>query len=201
MDILAIVAVLLLSLAYASISSARSYFTRGRLAGMEEATREIIRGVRAHYEIAGQPPPEAIVKAIEGVSSFAKTASPGKNIQRYHTRLWTFGDAVGSACWRKGYEACRHRMSPRPDRIRLEVPVEDLLDVASLAHLGFRKMMPNDRGIEMLRFSGEDHARQVARAVERLEFAIPEPQRPLGLATARHAMIRQWWRPQETKTA
>src|SRR5262249_29703364 len=156
MDILAILAVLLLSLAYASISSARSYFARGRLAGMEEATREIIRGVRSHYEIAGLPPPDAIAKAIEAVNSFARTAAPDKNIQRYHARLWTFGDAVGHACWRKGFEACRQRMLPRPDRIRIDLGTDDLLDIAALAHLGFKKMMPNDRGTETARFGGEE---------------------------------------------
>jgi hypothetical protein len=201
MDILAILAVLLLSLAYASISSARSYFARGRLAGMEEATQEIIRGVRCHYEIAGQPPPDEIAKAIDAVSSFAKTASRDKNIQRYHARLWTFGDAVGHACWRKGFEACRQRMSPRPDRIRLDLGIDDLLDIAALAHLGFKKMMPNDRGIETARFGGEDQAWVAARAVERLEIAIPELHRPAGYATARQAMIRHWWRPLEKKTA
>lgn len=201
MDILAILAVLLLSLAYASISSARSYFARGRLAGMEEATQEIIRGVRSHYEIAGQPPPDEIAKAIDAVSSFAKTASRDKNIQRYHARLWTFGDAVGHACWRKGFEACRQRMSPRPDRIRLDLGIDDLLDIAALAHLGFKKMMPNDRGIETARFGGEDQAWVAARAVERLEIAIPERHRPAGYATARQAMIRHWWRPLEKKTA
>jgi len=35
-------------------------------------------------------------------------------------------------------------------------------------------MMPNDRGIEMLRFDGEDHALAGAFAVERLEQAIPD---------------------------
>jgi hypothetical protein len=201
MDILAILAVLLLSLAYASLSSARSYFTKGRLAGMEEAAREIIRGLRSHYEIAGQAPPEAVVNAIEGVASAAQHASPDKSIQRYHAKLWTFGDAVGNACWRKGFEACRQRMSPRPDRVRLDLPIDDLLDIVSLAHLGFRKMMPNDRGVETARFGGEDQAWAVARAVERLEWAIPEPHRPAGHATARQAMIRHWWRPQEKKRA
>ena len=201
MDILAILAILLLSLAYASLSSARSYFARGRLAGMEEATQEIIRGVRSHYEAAGQPPPDAIAKALDAISSFAKTASPDKNIHRYHARLWTFGDVVGDACWHKGFEACRQRMSPRPDRIRLDLRIDDLQDIAALAHLGFKKMMPNDRGTETARFGAEEHAWQAARAIERLEIAIPEPHAPAGFATARQAMIRHWWRPLEKKSA
>jgi len=201
MDILAVLAVLLLLLAYASLSSARSYFARGRLAGLEEATREIIRGIRSHYEVAGELPPDAIVKAIEGVKAIAQHGSPEQSIKRYHAKLWNFGDAVGHACWRKGYEACRQRMLPRPDRLRLDVTLEDLLDIASLAHLGFKKMMPNDRGIETARFGGEDHAWGASRAVERLELAIPEAQRPPGHATARQALIRNWWRALEKKSA
>jgi hypothetical protein len=34
----------------------------------------------------------------------------------------------------------------------------ELLHLTSLAHLGFKKMMPNDRGFEMLRFSDEEQA-------------------------------------------
>jgi hypothetical protein len=62
-------------------------------------------------------------------------------------------------------------------------------------------MMPNDRGIELLRFGGEDHAISVARAVERLELAIPEKHRPSGNSATRLKMIGNWWRPLERKSA
>jgi hypothetical protein len=91
-------------------------------------------------------------------------------------------------------------MSPRSDRIRLELTVAELQDVASLAHLGFKKMMPNDRGIELVRFGGEQQALAVARAVERLEQAIPGAQRPSGHSSVRQTMIQQWW-PMERKRA
>jgi hypothetical protein len=61
-------------------------------------------------------------------------------------------------------------------------------------------MMPNDRGIETLRFNGERHALSVARALERLEQAIPQAYRPSGHAATRQAMIRHWW-PLERKSA
>jgi hypothetical protein len=200
MDILAVVAVLLIIFFAASWSSARSYFAKGRLAGMEEATGEIIRGIRAHYESAGQAAPEGVTKSIEAIAAFVHGAAAEKDILRYHTRLWTFGDAVGFACWRKGFESCRQQMSPQPDRTRVDLRGEDLLHLASLAHLGFKKMMPNDRGIETLRFAGEDHAVEVARAIERLEHAIPARHRPAGHASTRQAMIGQWW-PLERKSA
>jgi hypothetical protein len=200
MDILAVVAVLLILFCAASWSSARSYFAKGRLVGMEEATGEIVRGIRAHYEGAGQAAPESVTKSLEAIAAFVHGASADKDILRYHTRLWTFGDAVGSACWRKGFERCRQEMSPHPDRIRVDFRADDLLHLASLAHLGFRKMMPNDRGVETLRFAGEDHALEGTRAIERLEHAIPARHRPADHAATRQAMIARWW-PLERKSA
>ena len=200
MEILAVIIVLHLLLFAAAWSSARSYFAKGRLAGMEEATREIIRGLRWHYEVAGQAAPDQVTKAIAAINTFAQGRSCEKDILRYHARLRTFGDASGSACWRKGFETCRQEMSPPPGRIRIHMPVEDLQYIASLADLGFRKMMPNDRGIETRRFDGEAHALEVTRAVERLELAIPPKMRPSGQASTRQAMIRHWW-PSERKIA
>jgi hypothetical protein len=201
MDILVVIIVLLILLLASTWSSARSYFVKGRLAGMEEATLEIIRGVRSHYELAGQAPPDDVTKALEAVRTFARAANYRKNIDRYQARLWIFGDAVGAACWRKGYDFCKQQMTPpRDDKIRIELSISELLQLASLAHLGFKKMMPNDRGIEMHRFGGEDHALEGAHAVERLERAIPEPHRPLEHSANRRALIRNWW-PLERKSA
>jgi hypothetical protein len=196
MDILAVIIVLLLSLFAAAWSSARSYFQKGRLAGMEEATREIIRGLGAHYEQAGLAPPDHVTKAVEAVKLFARGASCEKSIRRYHARLWTFGDAVGAACWRKGYDTCKARMTPARDKVRLDLSASELLQLTALAHLGFKRMMPNDRGIESHRFEGEDHAFAGSYAVEKLEQAIPENVRPRDRGADRQALIRHWWPPQ-----
>ena len=75
MDILVVIIVLLVLLLASAWSSARSYFVKGRLAGMEEAKTEIIRGVRSHYELAGQPPPDDVTKAAEAVRTFARAAN------------------------------------------------------------------------------------------------------------------------------
>jgi hypothetical protein len=200
MDILAAIAVLLLLLFFAIWSSARSYFLKGRLAGMEEATREIIRGIAAHYESAGEAPPDQVGKAVDAIRLFARGASCGKSIARFQVRLWIFGDAVGAACWRKGYAACKRQMTPAEDKVRIDLSIGELLHLTSLAHLGFRKMMPNDRGFEMHRFGGEDQALAGAYAVERLEQAIPERHRPFENAASRQALIRHWW-PLERKRA
>src|SRR5260370_33211688 len=111
--------------------------------------------------------------SVTGVQSVlfrsARGSSCEKSIYRYQARLWIFGDAVGAACWRKGYDACKQQMTARDDRIRVDFAIGELLHLTALAHLGFKKMMPNDRGIEMHRFGGEQHAREVARALEKLE--------------------------------
>jgi hypothetical protein len=196
MVILAVLILLLAILLASTWSSARSYFAKGRLAGMEEATHEIIRGVSSHYEVAGQACPDHVAKALEAIKTFARGASHKKSIYRYQARLWIFGDAVGAACWRKGYEACKVQMTPREDRqpkIRVELSMSELLHLTSLAHLGFKKMMPNDRSMEILRFDGEEHALEGAHAVERLEQAIPEPHRPFDHGANRQALIRHWW--------
>ena len=200
MDILVVIIVLLSLLFAATWSSARSYFAKGRLAGMEEATLEIIRGIRSHYESAGQAPPDHVTKAVEAVRSFARTASYEKSIHRYQARLWIFGDAVGAACWRKGYDSCKLQMVPGEDKIRVDLSISELLHLTSLAHLGFKKMMPNDRGIEIHRFGGEEHALAGTYAVERLEQAIPEKHRPFDHPANRQALIRHWW-PLERKSA
>jgi hypothetical protein len=200
MVILAVIIVLLILLLASAWSSARSYFAKGRLAGMEEATLEIIRGISSHYESAGQAPPDYVTKAIEAVKSSARGACYEKSILRYHARLWIFGDAVGAACWRRGYDTCKLQMTPTDDKIRIALSIGELLHLASLAHLGFKKMMPNDRGIEMHRFGGEEQALEGTDAVERLELAIPQEHRPFDHSANRQALIRNWW-PLERKSA
>jgi hypothetical protein len=82
--------------------------------------------------------------------------------------------------------------------------MSELLHLSWLAHLGFKKMMPNDRGIEMHRFNDEDDAQQGTRAIERLELAIPARHRPfddpLAQSVSRHELIQNWW-PLQRKTA
>ena len=196
MGILAVIVVLLVLLLASTWSSAKSYFAKGRLAGMEEATLEIIRGIYSHYESAGQATPDYVAKAVEAVKTFARGATYEKSIYRYQARLWIFGDAVGAACWRRGYDTCKLQMTPRDDKIHVALSISELLHLTSLAHLGFKKMMPNDRGIEMHRFSDEQHALEGTYAVARLEQAIPEKHRPSEHTANRQALIRRWWPPE-----
>jgi len=70
--ILCIVAGLLVALVAASWSCAKSYFEMGRLQGMEEATREIVRGLSSHYELEGRTIPERVTKAVEGIKAVSQ---------------------------------------------------------------------------------------------------------------------------------
>ncbi len=200
MEILLVLGVLHILLILTAISCGRSYFNKGRIAGMDEATREIVRGICPHYEMPEKVVPDQVARALEAIQSFAGSPSSAKGVQRHHSKIRIFGDAIGGACWRKGFLACREQMLPRRDKIRIDLSLDELTELASLAHLGFKKMMPNDRAIEMIRFNGEQHALAVSRAVDRLEFAIPEASRPADHSATRHAMIRNWW-PLERKIA
>src|SRR5258707_6690762 len=102
MGILAVLVVLLVLLLASTWSSAKSYFAKGRLSGMEEATLEIIRGVCSHYEQAGQATPDYVTKALEPVTTFARPATYEKSIYRDQPRPWTFCDAIGAPFWRRG---------------------------------------------------------------------------------------------------
>ena len=73
MDILLILGGLLMAFVVASWSCANSYFEKGRLRGMEEATREIVRGLSSHYELEGQTIPECVAKAVKGIKAVSET--------------------------------------------------------------------------------------------------------------------------------
>ena len=68
-DILIVLGSLICILIWVSWSCARSYFETGRLRGMEEATREIARGVSSHCELDGGVAPAAVEKAMAAVKA------------------------------------------------------------------------------------------------------------------------------------
>jgi hypothetical protein len=198
-DILFILGGLQLALIVAGWSCARSYFEQGRLRGMEEATREIIRGLSSHYELEGQTVPDRVAKAAKGVKdAFEKRRATGKAwTDPYYAQLWIFGDAVGEACWLKGHAAGIRRKAPAEGKIRVDLSLNELLQLSWLAHLGFQNMMPNYRGFEIHRFSGEEDAQEGAKAVSKIEYAIPAKHRPFADLAAqfkkRQKLICDWW--------
>jgi hypothetical protein len=198
-DILVVLGGLLVAFVIASLSCARSYFKKGRLRGMEEATREIVRGLSSHYELTGQAVPERVSKAAEELKAVSEKRwqkSEGST-DPYHAQLWIFGNAAGEACWLKGHAAGVRRKAPAEGRIRVDLSLNELLQLSWLAHLGFQNMMPNYRGFEIHRFSGAEDAQEGAMAVGRIEAAIPAKVRPfadpLVQLTSRQKLVRDWW--------
>jgi hypothetical protein len=193
MEILTVLTVLLLFLAFSMGSMLRSCFLSGRHWGIQEAAAEIIRGVNSHFD-AGLP--VNVSKALEKLRSAAGHVSKQRQIDLRHAQLWIFGDAVGSACWRKGYRSGKLSMAPRDGKIHVELSLDELNQLTWLAHLGFQHMMPNYRGFETHRFSGEDDARNGAKAIERLEVTVltmQGPVDPVALANSRLTLIESWW--------
>jgi hypothetical protein len=109
------------------------------------------------------------------------------------------GYTVGEACWLKGHGAGARRKAPAEGNIRLDLSLNELLQLSWLAHLGFQHMMPNFRGFEIHRFSGEADALEGAKAVGKIESVIPAKERPFADLTAhlnsRQKLIFDWWKP------
>ena len=89
------------------------------------------------------------------------------------------------------------RKAPAEGKIRIDLSVIELLQLGSLANLGFQSMMPNARLLDIRRFSGMDDAVEATRALSRLEAAIPKEHRPdlLRHAENRMQLIDSWWIP------
>ena len=184
------------ALAIAVFSCARSYFEKGRRRGMEEATRELARGLNSHYEAQGHAASERLAAAFNGMNKITGKARNGL-ADPYHAQLWVLGDAIGEACWLKGHASGLRRKAPAEGKIRIDLSLNELLQLSWLAHLGFQHMMPNYRDFEIHRFSGEDDAREGALAVSRIEGAIPVNERPFAELSVqlkrRLRLISDWW--------
>lgn len=203
MDVLLVLGGLLVALMAASWSSARSYFESGRRQGIEEAIREMARGVSSHCQLEGGALPPAVDKAIAGVRAASSAPRGGRSRRKakttdpLHAQLWILGNAIGEACWLRGHGAGVRRKAPAEGRIRVDLTVNEMLQLGWLAHLGFQHMMPNYRGFESYRFSGEDDAQEGSRAVARIEAAIPAKARPVADVSvnykSRLKLICEWW--------
>jgi hypothetical protein len=167
---------------------------------MEEATREIARGVSSHCELDGAIVPVAVEKAmaaVKAVSQRRRRPTRTKTTDPYHAQLWILGDAIGEACWLKGHGSGIRRKAPAEGKIRIDLSINELLQLSWLAHLGFQHMMPNYRGFEIYRFSSEADALEGARAVGKIEGVIPAKDRPVADLTvqfkSRQKLISDWW--------
>jgi hypothetical protein len=198
-DILFVLGSLLVAFVFVVFSCARSYFERGRLRGMEEAIRELAKGINSHFELDGNALPERVAVALKGFKAASwKASRPGKELPHlYHAQLWIVGDAIGEACWLKGHAAGMRRRAPAEGKIRVDFSLNELLQLSWLAHLGFRHMMPNYRDFEIHRFNGQEDALEGALAVGKIEAAVPTKDRPfadlLVQFKRRQTLIYDWW--------
>jgi len=176
-------------------SCARSYFENGRRQGIHEAIRELSKGLNSHCELQTGVFPASVEKALNAIGGIPRRRKFGAD--PYHAQLWILGDAIGEACWIKGHAAGIRRKAPAEGKIRVDFSVNELLQLGWLAHLGFQHMMPNYRGFEMYRFSGEQDALEGARAISKIESAVPLKERPVAdlsvPSKSRQNLICEWW--------
>jgi hypothetical protein len=197
LDILIVLGGLLAALIVAGFSCARSYFEQGRLQGMEEATRELTRGICSHYELEGQLAPERVATPLKALKAVSQMHRKKGSTDPYHAQLWIVGDAMGEACWLKGHGAGVRRKAPAEGKIRTDLSLNELLQLSRLAHLGFQHMMPNHRGFEIHRFSGEEDAWEAAKAVAKIEATVPAKESAFADLSAqfkiRKKLVCDWW--------
>src|SRR5260221_13627736 len=186
-------------LLYLSYSCTKAFNEKGRRRGMEEATRELSRGITSHCELEGKAVPERVAIALKRLKeASSKPWKSGTGLtEPYHAQLWVLGDAMGEACWIKGHAAGVRRKTPAAGKVRVDFSPSELLQLSWLAHLGFQHMMPNYRGFEIHRFSGFDDAQEGASAVGKIESAIPAKERPFpdlsSQVKSRQKLIADWW--------
>jgi hypothetical protein len=120
-----------------------------------------------------------------------------KGTDPIHADLWVLGAALAEECWLKGHGAGVRRKAPEAGKIRIDFSTAELLQVGSLANLGFQYMMPNMRIIDARRFSGSDDALEASRSISRVEAAIPKKYRPdlILQVASRESLIEDWWQP------
>jgi hypothetical protein len=203
LDILFVLGGLLAALVVAGFSCARSYFEKGRLQGMEEAARELTKGISTHYELDGQGTPARVATALKALNSVSGKHRKKGSTDPYHAQLWIVGDAIGEAIWVKGHAAGVRRKAPAEGKVRADFSLNELLQLSWLAHLGFQHMMPNYRGFEIHRFRDEEDAWEGAKAVAKIEATTPTKERPFADLSAqvkgRQKLICDWWQAAPTK--
>ena len=148
----------------------------GRLQGMEEATREIVRGLSCHYELEGRTIPERVTKAVEGIKAVSqKRWKTGKGAtDPYHAQLWIFGNAVGEACWLR--PSCGGEKEGSCER---KDPNRSILKRATAAELvGPSRLSTHDAELSWLRNSsihrrGRCAGKHISRRQDRERYSGP----------------------------
>ena len=200
MDILLWILVgIFLTLAWSTWFMSRSFFGKGRLRGIRECLLDMRKGMVVQLGYEDEKFPDDLQKALSAVEALLDRppSNTRSDIDKIHPQLWTLGRTLAEACWLKGHDAGMRRKAPAEGKIRIDLSVIELLQLGSLANLGFQSMMPNARLLDIRRFSGKDDAVEATRALSRVEAAIPKEHRPdlLRHADNRMQLIDSWWIP------
>ena len=101
----------------------------------------VVRGRSTHCELDAQISPERLEKALNSAKAvFGRPRKwRGSSGAPYHAHLSMIGDSIGEACWLKGHAAGLRRKAPAEGRIRVDLTLNELLQLSWLAHLGFSK--------------------------------------------------------------
>jgi hypothetical protein len=186
-----------LTLAWSTWSMSRSFFGKGRLRGIRECVQEMRKGMVVQLGYEDEKFPDDLQKALSVVDALLDRPplNSRSDIDKIHPQLWTLGRTLAEACWLKGHDAGMRRRAPAEGKIRIDLSLVELLQLGSLANLGFQSMMPNARLLDIRRFSGKDDAVEATRALSRLEAALPKNHRPdlLRHADNRMQLIDNWW--------
>jgi hypothetical protein len=168
-------------------------YWRGKLDGIKSATTEIIRGVSHHYENERKKLPENVSDTIDKMRAQTENVKTAKEkCGAYDIWLWNLGSAIGEACWQDGHDAGQRWTEPQKGKIRIDLSVEELMQVSWLAHCGFQHCM-ND---QFDGFENKQNAEKAQVAIGRLEFHIPREMRgddPHAQSFNRQTMIWGRW--------
>jgi hypothetical protein len=132
--IIAVIALAVTALAWATISIARGFFARGRLQGTREAMSEIVRGVSQHYEHDDKPLPEPVGKCIDKMKAqVAGAPNAEEKCEAYQVHFWKLGNVMGEAAWQEGCEAGQRFDHPRDGEMRVDLSLKELMSIRRLA--------------------------------------------------------------------
>jgi hypothetical protein len=181
----------------------RAGLARGRFLGMQAASAELSRGVSANYEREGEPLPEGVSKILDEIKvALVRAKTWDEKYDAYRVRLWTFGNEMGEASAGRGFDQGQDWMQPRKGELRVDLTVQELLDLNFAAHVGFeRRMEPGD----YLAFREKKEAQRVTDAIERFERNVPkeyrDPDEPYALSFNRQTLIWNRWPQKDDSSA
>ena len=188
----------------------RAVFTRGRLSGIREAVDEVMRGAADHYQNANETS-EPILNALNDIKArLSKKRATGITGDTVSAGLSELGRAMGEVVFGKGFEAGRDAQArleaPINGRVRVDLSINELMQIRWLAHFGFEHTMWNTWDPDGAKprphvdvvFKNRTDAQRATEAIDLLEHRIPKERRdsgePYALALNRQQMIRERWR-------